>query len=63
MWVEGSFPEGVAELGTEDLAQSLDGHQELGVLGWEPLAIGGEAAGGDQRVDVGMVAEIAGPGL
>ena len=63
LWVEGSFLEGVAELGAEDLAQSLDGHQEAGVFGWEPLAIGGEAAGGDQIVDVGVVAEIAGPGL
>ena len=63
LWVEGSFLEGVAELGAEDLAQSLDGHQELGVFGGEPLAIGGEAAGGDEVVDVGMVAEIAGPGL
>jgi hypothetical protein len=63
LWVEGSFLEGVAELGAEYLAQSLDGHQELGVFGWEPLAIGGEAAGGDEIVDMGMVAEIAGPGL
>ena len=30
--VEGSFPEGVAELGAEDLAQSLNGDQEVGVF-------------------------------
>ena len=61
--VEGSFLEGVTELGAEDLAQSLNGDQELGVFGGEPLAIGGEATGGDEIVDVGVVAEIAGPGL
>jgi len=61
--VEGSFLEGVAELSAEDFAQSLDGHQEAGVFGWEPLALGRKATGGDEVVDVGMVAEIAGPGL
>jgi hypothetical protein len=60
---EGRFLEGVTELGAEDLAQSLNGDQELGVFGGEPLAIGGEATGGDEIVDVGVVAEIAGPGL
>jgi hypothetical protein len=63
LWVEGSFLEGVAELGAEYLAQSLDGHQELGVFGGEPLAIGREAASGHQIVDMGMVVEIARPGL
>ena len=55
--------EGVTELGAEDLAQSLDGHQESGVFGWEPLALGGEAAGGHQLMDMGMVVEFARPGL
>jgi hypothetical protein len=53
--VEGSFLEGVAELGAEDLAQSLSGDQELGVFGGEPLALGGEATGGDEIVDMGVV--------
>jgi hypothetical protein len=61
--VEGSFLEGVAELGAEDFTQSLDGDQESGVFGWEPLALGRKATGGDEIVDVRMVAEIAGPGL
>jgi len=34
--VEGSFLEGVTELGAEDLAQSLNGDQELEVFGGEP---------------------------
>jgi hypothetical protein len=61
--IEGRFLEGVTELGAEDLAQSLNGDQELGVFGGEPLAIGREAASGHQIVDMGMVVEIARPGL
>ena len=62
--IERCFLEGVAELGTEDIGQGLNGDQELGVFGWKPLlAIHGEAASGHQIVDVGMVAEIAGPSL
>ena len=64
MGVERSFLEGIAELGAEDLAQSLDGHQKSGVLGGKPLlAIGREAAGGHQIMDMGMVVEMARPGL
>jgi hypothetical protein len=62
--VEGSFLEGITELGAEDLAESFDGRQKSGMLGGKPLlGIGGEAASGHQIMDMGMVVEIAGPGL
>jgi hypothetical protein len=43
--VEWSFPEGVTELGAEDLTQSFDGDQELGMFGGEPVALSRQAAG------------------
>jgi len=62
--VEQSFLEGITELGAEDLAKSFDGRQKSGMLGGKPvLGIGGEAAGGHQIMDMGMVVEIAGPSL
>jgi hypothetical protein len=53
----------IAELGAEDLAQSFDRKQKLGVLGWKPLALGRKATGGNQIMDMWMIVEIAGPGL
>jgi hypothetical protein len=54
--VEGSVLEGVTELGTEDLPQGLDRDQKLAIFGWEPpLAIGREAPGRYEIMDMGMV--------
>jgi len=62
--VEGSFLEGITELGAEDLAERFNGRQKSGMLGGKPLlGIGGEPASGHQIMDMGMVVEIAGPGL
>ena len=40
----------------------MDGNEEPGV-GSLPQAIGSDPATGDEKVDVGMVLELAGPGV
>jgi hypothetical protein len=56
--------EGVADLRPEDLRQRLDGDEIVPVLRGDPRgAIGGEPAGGDEQMDVGMIEQGARPGM
>jgi hypothetical protein len=53
----------VAELGAEDGGEGLDGKQEVLSGGQPGLTIRGKAASGDEVVNVGVVAEVAPPGM
>jgi len=56
--------EGVSHLGAKDLGEGVSWEEEARVGRLDPDgAAGGEAAGGDEEVDVGVVGEGAGPGV
>ena len=52
-----------AELGPEHVAHRVDGEEPAGLFGTGPGALGGEAAAGDQAMEVGMVHEVLPPGV
>jgi hypothetical protein len=52
----------VKQLAAKQAGQDLGGQEEV-VAGIAPLAIGIEAAGGDQAVDVGVLVEVTAPGV
>jgi len=53
----------VKEFGAEDFGETLDWEQEV-VTGRQPGAvIGRQATGGDEIVNVGMVGQVAPPGI
>jgi len=53
-----------AHLGAHEHRQRPDGHEERGMLrGNPPRPIGGEPAGGDDQMHVGVIAQIPGPGV
>ncbi len=54
--------ESVTELGAEDQGERFDGHEKV-LAGSVPAASSREAAAGDEVMDVGMIAELAGPGV
>jgi hypothetical protein len=52
---ESRLSQPVAKFGAEEDRQSTDGNEELGMFGIDPgLAIGRQASGGDEQVDVRM---------
>lgn len=56
--------EGVADLGAEDLGQSVPRHEETRMGGLAPgFALVSQPAGGGEEMDVRMVGEIARPGV
>ena len=67
--VELEFARGVeleqagAELGPEHMAHRVDREEPAGLFGTGPGGLGGEAAAGDQAVEVGMVHEVLAPGV
>ena len=52
-----------AELGVEHVAHGVDGEEPAGLFGSGPGVLGGEAAAGDQAMEVGMVHEVLAPGV
>src|SRR5438552_17279501 len=52
----------VTKLGAEDGGERLNGHEEV-FAGGEPTARVREAAAGDDVMEVGMIEELAGPGV
>jgi hypothetical protein len=57
------FLEGREKLSTEDDREDLHGEEEAGFRGDPPVACGGGAAAGDDRVDVGVKEQGLGPGV
>jgi hypothetical protein len=57
---EAGAVEGVADLGAEDLGQGVARDEESGMSWLAPsLSVLGQATGGDEEVDVGVIGEIA----
>jgi len=54
--------QGVTKLGAEDSGERFDGYQEV-FAGRAPATVRSEAAAGDDVMDVGMVEELASPGV
>src|SRR5882672_7238554 len=52
----------VTKLGAEDSGERFDGHQEVFACK-APATVSSEAAAGDEVMDVGMIEELAGPGM
>src|SRR5712692_7291927 len=52
----------IAKLGAEDPGERFDGEQEVGARG-TPAAVSSEAAAGDEVMEVGVIEELAGPGV
>ena len=52
-----------AELGPEHVAHRVDREEPAGLFRTGPGALGGEAAAGDQAMEVGMVHEVLAPGV
>jgi hypothetical protein len=59
---ESDLVEGVPEFGAEEDGQRFDGEEESFPAG-EPVVVWRDPAGGDDKMDVRVIAEIAGPGL
>lgn len=56
--------EGVADFGTENRGEGVSRHEEAAVSGLAPsAALVRQPAGGGEQVDVGMVGEVARPGV
>jgi hypothetical protein len=52
-----------AELALEDFGHGLHGEEPASLFGTGPGVLGGEAAAGDQAMEVGMVHEVLSPGV
>jgi hypothetical protein len=59
---ENGLFQGVTELGAEDWGEGFNGQQKV-LAGRAPAALVREAAAGDDVVDVGMIEQLAGPGV
>jgi hypothetical protein len=60
---EVGLAQSVAELGAKDEGEGLDGKEKVLSGGQPSLTIRGKAASGDEVVNVGVVAEVASPGM
>ena len=52
----------IAKLGAEDLGERFDGHEKV-FAGGAPTALSRQAAAGDEVMHMGMIEELAGPGV
>lgn len=60
---DGGFFEDVLKFGPEELGECLDGEKEVVVSGHPNFPVLGKSAAGDQIVDMGMIGQVAGPGV
>jgi len=59
---ESGLFQGVTQLGAEDSGECYHRNQKV-FAGGAPVAVVSEAAAGDEVMDVGMIEELAGPGM
>ena len=61
--VESRSSQGALEGSAEQFGERFHGQEEVSARGQPGIAIASHAAAGDQIVDVGMVGQVAGPGM
>ncbi len=61
--VESRSSQGALEGSAEQFGERFHGQEEVSARGQPGIAIASHAAAGDQIVDVGMVDQVAGPGM